>query len=436
MMAPELAVDTRAASAPAWLDPVARRGLETWRLARMPNRKTESWKYTSVRVLERADYAGVAERAEDIDALAHVADIEGLEAHRLVFVNGRYEAALSAHALPDGVTLVPFSNADSEQVSVIQNHLGKIVDRDTHVFVAQNESLLAEGAFLRVKAGVEVEKPIQVVWLSSGQEKGFTVAQRLLVVLEPRSRVTLLEHFASDRHDQHVFTNGVSEFDVGAGAHLRHYRLHLEQEQAVHIGGMHVDLASDAELDSFHLGLGGRLKRVDIVVNHRGERAACRLNGVYLPRHDQHIDYHTCIEHRVPSCTTDENFRGIIGDRARAVFNGRIHIHPDARKTRAELSNKNLLTSDQAEVDTKPELEIYTDDVQCAHGATVAQLEEQAVYYLRSRGVSLQDTRTMLSFGFINELIDDIGDEPVAVFLREVLDDMFVSSDAMAGSRA
>jgi len=184
---------------------------------------------------------------------------------------------------------------------------------------------------------------------------------------------------------------------------------------------VHATLAADSYLDTFHVGLGCALLRIDLVVNHRGPGAAAQVNGIYLPRYNDHLDYHTCIEHAVAHCNTSETFRGIVGDEAAAVFNGRIHIHPDAQKTRAELSNKNLLTSDRAQVNTKPELEIYADDVQCAHGATVAQLDPEALYYMRTRGVPLEEAEVMVSYGFINELLEKVQPPQLQEYLRPLL---------------
>ncbi|MEX1056560.1 MAG: Fe-S cluster assembly protein SufD, partial [Natronospirillum sp.] len=197
----------------------------------------------------------------------------------------------------------------------------------------------------------------------------------------------------------------------------KHSRLNLEQEDLLHVGGVHVNLSRNARLNGFTLAIGSRLKRIDYQVSHCGEGAELILNGVYLPRGRQLVDYHTNVEHRVPHCTTSETFRGIIGDSARAVFNGRIHIHPQAQKSLAELSNKNLLTSNKAEVDTKPELEIYADDVKCAHGATVSQLDATALYYLQSRGIARAEAEVMLSFGFINELLSETPEPSVQRYL-------------------
>ena len=196
---------------------------------------------------------------------------------------------------------------------------------------------------------------------------------------------------------------------------------------------MHARLGDRSTLNTFHMALGSVLKRIDLVVDHVGQGAHCEANGVYLPRGQEHIDYHTCMEHRVPNCTSSETFRGIVGGEATAVFNGRIHIHAKAQKTKAELSNRNLLTSNRAEVNTKPELEIYADDVQCAHGATVAQLDDMSLHYLRSRGVSRVDALMMLSTGFINEVIDSVRCEALRVYLQALLAQRFARDPAVLG---
>jgi Fe-S cluster assembly protein SufD len=244
--------------------------------------------------------------------------------------------------------------------------------------------------------------------------------------------VSFIVQYVSSDQTQNCFTNGVTELHLSSGARMHHYRLHQEQQGALHIGGVHASLNRDAFLNSFHMALGSELKRIDVVINHDGEGAHCMLNGVYLPQQDQHVDYHTCIEHRVPNCTSSENFRGIIGGNGRAVFNGRIHIHPDAQKTLAELSNKNLLTSDKAEVDSKPELEIYADDVKCAHGTTVAQLDELAMHYFQTRGISAKKAEVMLSYGFIKELINEVQHPEIAEYLTPLLAELFAKDPNLA----
>lgn len=397
-------------TAPDWLAPVRERGLSRWRDSRQPTRKTEAWKYTSLQALDRDFVAAEADREFS-------GELPELGGARLLVVDGRLQGDIPA--LPDGVSLVRFADASDTQAARIREHLGTVVAADKHLFANLNDATLSDGLFLHVAKGSELSGPLHIVYATSDLEPAFSVNQRLLVVLEDNAAANIIEHFTGD--SPAAFTNGVTELVLGSGARLKHCRLHLEGAGAMHIGGVHAALGRDSHLDGFHLALGSELKRVDIVVNHRGQGAHCDLNGIYLLRNREHVDYHTCIEHAVPHCTSDEVFRGIIGDDASAVFNGRIHIHPDAQKTRAELSNKNLLTSASAEINTKPELEIYADDVQCAHGATVAQLDEGMLHYLRTRGVARAEAEVMLSYGFINELVDALDNEALKNFLHPLL---------------
>lgn len=424
------ALEGAASSAPRWLHEWQRGGRQRWHASSMPGRKTEAWKYTSLQRLQQ-NYAAPQRGVVEL-ALAGI-ELPDFGGYRLVFINGEYCPAASSGSLPAGASLVRFADADEQQVEQIRAHLGNITGRDEPLFTALNDAALAEGVFLQISAQARVSEPVHVVWVSGNQEQAFSVNQRLLAVCGEASTATLVEHFASAGGSQRSFTNGVTELLLEQGATLYHSRLHLEESAAMHIGKVHVRLESQANLHSFHLALGSELKRIDLVVDHCGQGAHSEVNGVYLPRGSEHVDYHTCIEHRVPNCTSNEVFRGIVGDEASAVFNGRIHIHPDAQKTNAQLSNRNLLTSTRAEVNTKPELEIYADDVQCAHGATVAQLDETAVYYLRSRGVSRAEAEIMLSFGFINEVIETLSCDAVKDYLQPMLARRFARDPALVG---
>lgn len=424
------ALDSAAASSPPWLQDWQRAGRQRWNASPLPGRKTEHWKYTSLQSLQQS-FA----RAEpgDVELAAAGIDLPDFDGPRLVFINGYYSPLQSACELPEGVSIVRFADADEEQSRRIRAHLGLATGRDEPLFTALNDAALAEGVFLEFAPGARLSQPVHVVWVSANQAQAFSINQRLLVLCGESSSASVIEHFAGGIGGQRSFTNGVTELLLQAGATLCHYRLQLEQEAALHIGRVQARLATNATLNSFHLALGSELKRVDLVVDFCGEGGHCEVNGVYLPRGREHIDYHTCIEHRVPNCTSSETFRGIVGDDATAVFNGRIHIHRDAQKTRAELNNRNLLTSTRAEVNTKPELEIYADDVQCAHGATVAQLDEQALHYLRSRGVSRTEGEVMLSFGFINEVIESVRSAALRDYLQPMLASRFARDPALVG---
>lgn len=416
--------------APHWLQSLQGRGLAHWQGKALPTRRLEPWKYTSLQAL-RDDYqlaplAAVAP-ASLPDALA-----EGFGGPRLVFVDGVFQAGLSELTALDGLCVSRFENASDEQARRIAEHLDTCFDPDEHLFAALNTAMLRDGVFVEIADDAQTDQPLQVLWLVQAPESATAMNQRLLVLAGHNSRASIVEHFADLGGAEASFCSGVTELILAPGADLSYYRLHEEQGDAIHIGGVHARLHRDARLSGFHLALGSVLKRLDLRVEPAGPGAHASLNGVYLPRGEEHIDYHTSIEHTAPDCSSDEVFRGIVADRATAVFNGRIHIHPDAQKTRAQLSNRNLLTSAEAEVNSKPELEIYADDVQCAHGATVARLDELALHYLRTRGVARAEAEVMLSFGFINELIDGIALEPLRRYLRPRLARRFARDEKLA----
>ncbi len=410
-------LDAASDAAPQWLQQRQVDGRAAWANCELPTRKTEAWKYTSLHTLNRQFEAAEPSAATKEELGFNYPYLGGA---RLVFVDGFLREDLSRMELPAGVDLLRFADADADQAKQIQAHLGSAVDTSRHLFANLNDAALADGIFLQVAANANIEEPIHLVWLTTTRGAVFTVNQRLLVVAQTHSRASVIEHFDCAGNGS-AFTNGITELILEDGAQLYHHRLHLEEAGAMHIGGVHARLAKDSLLNSFHLALGSDLKRLDIVVDHQGPGAHCELNGIYLLGGEEHVDYHTCIEHAVPHCTSDEVFRGIIGDRASAVFNGRIHIHPDAQKTRAELHNGNLLTSAGAEINTKPELEIYADDVLCAHGATVAQLDSEMMHYLRSRGIPGDEAEVMLSYGFINEVVDSIRIDALRDYLRPLL---------------
>jgi Fe-S cluster assembly protein SufD len=406
---------------PDWLADLRFAGAEQWLHTNWPGRRTELWKYTPLQALQRGSFARWG--SPQVAALESAAFLN-LDASRLVFVNGVFDAASSTVA---HTTIVRFSAASTQQQGVIAKYLGRIVNTERHLFAALSNAWVEDGVLIHVPSNTRMEKPVYIVHVSTADTEPAIAQQRVLMVLESGAEAELIEHFVSTAEEQNSFVNSLTEMHVADNASLRHYRINLEQENLIHIGGVHIDLWQDARYSGFSIAEGSQLKRLDFQITHRGRGAEASLNGVYLPRNQQLIDYHTNVEHQAPHCTTSEVFRGIIADSAKAVFNGRIHIHPHAQKTLAELNNRNLLTSDTAEVDTKPELEIYADDVKCAHGATVSQLDQTALYYLQSRGLSLTQARSMLSFGFINELLQDLPQAAVREYLHKHLQEMFAA---------
>ena len=417
-----------AQQSPDWLQSLRERGALSWSSAKWPSRKTELWKNTPLQPLQ-SDLPSRWAATSSTDWQQNIDRID-VDATQLVFVNGQFMAELSSE-LPAEV--VRFADADANQRQIIEQKLGTVVDAERHLFAALSNAWAADGILIQVPRNSTLAKPVYLLNVSTPEVEPAVSNQRVLMVLEEGSQAELIEHYVSADSKQNGFVNSLTEVIVGQNAHVQHYRINLEQEDLLHVGGVHVNLHRDARFHGFTLAQGSRLKRIDYQVNHRGEGAHLELHGVYLPRNKQLIDYHTNVEHCVPHCTTNEVFRGIIGDAAKAVFNGRIHIHPQAQKTLAELSNKNLLTSPTAEIYTKPELEIYADDVRCAHGATISQLNETSLFYLQSRGVERAEAISMLSFGFINELLTQVPEQAIQDYLRPRLTTLFGQGSELLG---
>lgn len=429
-------------SAPAWMTTLREQGAADFARTPWPGRKTEQWKYTSLQSFQDFVAAnwGAADDASPVaesEASAVSSALLSFDATRLVFVDGVFDARVS-DALPQGITL--FSLADAVASKIIADNLGRIagsVDAPRrNMFAMLNNAWTSDGLLVHIPRSVTLEKPVYIAHVSSAPgadtdgSKAAVANQRVLVVMEEGSSAQIVEHYIASAPGQPNFVNALTEIQLGNNAQLHHTRLNMEDEALSHVGGVYLNLQRDSRFHGFTIAEGSRLKRIDYQMNHCGPGADLKLDGVYLARNKQLVDYHTTIEHRVPHGTSQEVFRGIIGDKAKAVFNGRIHIHKDAQKTLAELNNRNLLTSNSAEIDTKPELEIYADDVCCAHGATISQLDETALYYLQSRGISPAQARVMLSFGFINELLPGLPHENIKTALGTHLAALFAADRA------
>ncbi|MYM63005.1 Fe-S cluster assembly protein SufD [Pseudomaricurvus sp. HS19] len=380
--------------------------------ARWPTRKTEAWKYLPVNVWEQIKLDAPANPTPQLQA------IEGVDSIDLVFVDGRLQNLPAS--LPAGLTITTFADADSQQA--IAELFGQIKP-GRHVFGLANDLLATDGLLVQVAAGAAIEQPLRIVNLVSAGEEAHT---RVLVRVGAGARVSVIEESLGQGPSRNT---AYAEYLLEESASLEHYRFALQGSAAVNVGGAHFKLQQQAQLNSTLVGFGSQLSRLDVDVIHAGEQANAKLNAIYLLDGKELFDLHSTIEHAVPNCTTEENVRGIVADNSRAVFNGRIHIHRNAQKTLAELNNRNLLMSDRAEIDTKPELEIYADDVRCAHGATVAAIDKKALYYMQSRGISRSQAQVMLSFGFINELVEEMPNEALADWLRPQLRERFAAME-------
>lgn len=401
----------RAEAVDDWLAPRRRESLALLREAQWPSRKVEAWRYTPVRALEEHSYVRAG-----LPTQGAIEAIPGLNSIDLEFVDGYFFS--SAVELPAGLSIISLKNAAAADREWVLEEFSRVKPA-RHVFGLVNDVLAADGVMIDIAPGADIQKPIRIVHRVNG---GIEAHDRLLVRLGADAKATIIEHYVGEAAG---FNTGFAEFALAARAELQHYRLSLQSGEMISIGGSHFALAEQAKLDSSIVAFGSKLSRADIDVIHQGEKAEAVLRAVYLLQTQELFDLHSNIEHAVPCCNTTENIRGIIADKARAVFNGRIHIHRHAQKTVAELNNRNLLLADGAEINTKPELEIYADDVRCAHGATVAEIDQGALYYLQSRGINRDQALVMLNYGFINELIDEMPNKVLAEWLRPQLQQRF-----------
>jgi Fe-S cluster assembly protein SufD len=379
----------------------------------IPTTDDEDWKYTNVAPLARKAFSPAAEAKLEGAAVEPFVAAEA-RASRLVFVNGRFSQGLSSlEALPQGLVAEDLGAAlAGEHAEVLWEHLGRLSGEGSDAFSALNTAFVAGGAFLRVPAGLEVAAPVQLLFLTAPGGPEPVSFPRVLVVAERDSRLDLIESYAALGEGEY-FNNAVVEVFVGEGARVTHYKVQDEGARAFHVASTRAEVAHDGDYELTTVTLGARLSRHGIEVVLGSEGARCRVDGLYLVGTGQHADTHSLIDHREPHCTSRQNYKGILDGSARAVFNGRVFVREGAHQTDAEQSNKNLLLSPEARVDTKPQLEIYNDDVKCSHGATVGQLEEEELFYLLSRGLHPDLARNLLTYGFAEEIVEGIKFESI-----------------------
>ena len=381
------------------------------RIARLglPTTRVERWKYTNLNPLTKATFEPALRNGQAIpsEALADVLPAE-TAAHRLVFVNGAFRGDLSrVGRLPDGVTLESLGDALARGTDALAPLLEHAARSEDNPFFALNTALMADGCVLRIGRGVAVEEPIHLVFVAAGGDGAPAYHPRNLILAERDSRAVLFESHV-DAGGGTYWSNPVTQVTVEDGAALEHYKFQEEGPDAFHIALTAVEIAARGRYDSFVLTSGGRLSRQEIEAVLDGERSECRLIGGYLARGRQHIDNTTEIVHAKPHAASKEIYKGVLDEQARAVFQGRIVVEKDAQKTDGHQLNRTLLLSDHAEIDTKPELEIYADDVKCSHGATAGELEESALFYLRARGLDESAARRMLIEAFLADLGEDL----------------------------
>jgi len=386
-----------------WLQALRTEALAQFAEQGFPSPREEEWRYTNVSGIEKKLFA------PSMDLTAGEMNADWLKQYRmqdawvLVLVNGHFSAELSVlDGLPEAVSVMSMANALAAQPGIVEKYLGQAVDHAEHGFIAFNTAWFSDGLFVHVPGKLVLDKPIQLLHIVSKADAMATT--RNIIIADDMAELKVVETFIGV---EAYLTATVTEIFVGANAELTLYKMQSESEKAYHFGGSYIKQARDARFSHHNFAFGGLLARSDIHVDldHASE---CELNGLYLGVKRQHIDNHTRINHLKPYGISREIYKGVLDDRARGVFQGRVIVAIDAQKTDSQMNNRNLLLSDDAEADTKPQLEIYADDVKCGHGVTVGQLDEKSIFYLQSRCVDEETARNMLTFAFANEMVDKI----------------------------
>ncbi len=417
--------ETKQGSPAQWLTHLRENAMDRFEELGFPSVKDEEWKYTNVAPIARMDFkplilAAAAGGRSDANALASLGCVEA-ENSQLVFVNGILRNDLSSlTALPKEVVAIDLSEAldDERYTDVVRTHLARNADYVANGFTALNTAFVSEGAFVYIPRDIVVTTPLHLLFISDGaQTASFP---RVLLIAEENSSATVIESYVSTQEAQY-FTNAVVEVVLKDGARVKHCKVQRESAEAFHIATTVADLGSNASYDATTITLGAALSRHDINVTMDHEGAECWVDGLYLVTTGQHADTHSVIDHRKPRCTSHQLYKGILDGKSRAVFNGKIFVRHDAQKTDAMQTNKNLLLSNEARVDTKPQLEILADDVKCAHGAAVGQIDEDELFYLETRGIHHDLARNLLTYGFAEEVIGKIKVDSIRAQLDEAV---------------
>ena len=399
------------ASAPQWARSLRLSAITRFGELGFPDVHNEDWHFTSVAPIVEREFVPLTSGTSRVSAEQLAPFSFGAsDWHTLVFVNGRFDAALSRTAgLPDGVRVLPLARAYEELPLLLEQHMGRIASMDAHTFTALNTAFINDGAVVHVAQDIEVSRPIHLLFVSDADAVNGVAQPRNLIVLDRFAKATVIESYVTvARGAGAYFTNAVTEATIADGATLTHLKLQRESAESYHVGTLDVRQARDSHLVSFSFAIGASLSRTNIYTELRGEGCGATLNGLYLGDDEQHIDHQTRIEHVAPNCYSRELYKGILDGASHGVFNGKVYVHPEAQKTDGKQTNNTLLLSDRARIDTKPQLEIFADDVKCTHGATVGRLDETSLFYMKSRGLNARTARELLTYAFAADVLETI----------------------------
>jgi Fe-S cluster assembly protein SufD len=421
---------------PLWLRQLREDAWQRFHAKGFPTPHDEDWRFTNLAALAKTPFQRAVKGSPTVTA-AQIAKFRVPGAGcRLVFVNGHFAPDLSEVCdLPNTLEICSLERAiakamegsapnGSEPVGCapdgVEQHLGRYADVRRDVFSALNTALWEDGAYLRVHRGAEISQPIHLLYVSAGAGAEIMTNPRTLIVAEPTSHVAVIEDYVSIGGEA-AFSNSVTELVAGQEAVVSHFLVERENLAAFNISTLRLELARGSNVSSHSILLGGGLVRNNVHPVLAGQGAECLINGLFVGAGSQHLDNYMLVEHAQPQCSSRQFYNGILDDRARGVFHGRIVVHKDAQKTDAKQTNRNLLLSDNARLDTKPQLEIYADDVKCTHGATIGQIEEEQLFYLRSRGIEETSARNLLLYAFAAECLDRMADSPAREFVASLI---------------
>ncbi len=432
------ATASAASGGPAPLKDLRSAGAAAFALLGFPSTRSEDWGYTNVSAIAETQYVAATDRA--LGALPDAAVLDAFTFGRswplLVFLNGRYVPSLSSVAtLPDGVRVMTLAQAARDEPDLLQRYLGTAAPADRDGFTALNAAFAAEGVLIHVAKEMVTDVPVHLLHVTNREGAGVMSHPRHLVVVDRQAKASVIESYVAI-DDVSYFTNTVTEVILEDGATLQHLRVQREALGAFHVGTIEARQARDSHFMQFSFQTGAQLSRSNVYTVLNGDGCGTTLNGLYMLDGAQHGDHQTRVEHVAPNCFSRELYKGLLDGRSHGVFNGKVYVHPEAQKTDGKQTNNTLLLSPAAQIDTKPQLEIFADDVRCTHGATVGRMDETALFYLKSRGVGSVLAKQLLMYAFAADVIETIDNDAVKHALEQMTLERFtgIENHAVTGS--
>lgn len=406
------------------LHQLRRRSLERFSALGFPTTRDEDWRFTNIAPLAATHFRPVLlpEPHSITPAQAAAIGYAGQSAHRLVFVNGHFAPGLSQLGeVGNGVAVGNLAAVIKADAGVVEQFIESLPATRPDPFAALNTAFLRDGAFISVPNGSIIQQPIHLLFIGAAPSEATVAHLRNLISVGANAQATIIEEYVSVGGGNPTFTNPVTQIAAGENATVNHYRIQHEQESGFHVGTFHATLERASTVNSITFTLGSAIVRNNTNAVLGGPGAHCTMDGVYLANGTQLVDNHTTLDHAAPNCTSHELYKGVLNDRGRGVFSGRIIVRQDAQKTDSKQSNRNLLLSDTAIIDSKPQLEIFADDVKCTHGATIGQLSDESLFYLRARGIGLAQARAILTYAFAEEVVEHIAIPELCDYLEALL---------------